>query len=1084
MVFPYNRFERLLGFVRLHPFLSTGIFHAVLITLFSIFTFFWGHGHIVFIDLTEGINLSDAYNRIFYSYANNLGEAIAEKQRVVPFTNMWVFYKILNLSEENFVPFRILFGYYLSIVGFVFLLSSLNLRSIKNKGHFLFGAAFIATAFYLYNPWMTNRILHNFLYFSTFTVTVHIALLYKCLFDKSLTSKKTFYILMVLNGLLLGTFMGTPHTALLILISSLPLIVIALIQKTFLRTLIYSLVVPLIGVVSGLYWLLPFVLYKPIPDRVESTTILDLLSQKASVFNVLKLQGYWWDRILPGYFPDFLKEIPGGENLFDILYLIPLLFLASAIFYFRKSKIAYYISIIFIVGLFLSSYTSYSKNVYEFLMFQNYYTSIVGWLFREIEKFSYLIALVYSLSIFLVLNIKSKKSLRAFYVFAIILTVLNIYYLIGYTQKNLRKVVVPNDYSEVNNLLLKDSSQYNIAYYPQVQFLKWAPNIDSANYVSNLSSDKPALPNVEGDSYTKYFINTLLEPQMLNQIDVGEALNIMGIKYLIIRNDSRGKDLEETLYDLNKQASLSKIWEGHYLTVYENHAFNGLLEIKNEKLVTNMGLNFLETFNISGEKLSDYLIEYSDFPLFNESFNENDHTSYLLDDEGFMDLAMSKFSSDFVYPSDYIQGTNPNAGWAIVSLSNKTHAENDLYFNNFDITNRQSNYGKEVILSLGGLSFNKNSTEQPRVIYDAFIFPQADSFQVTKESEDRIEVKFLGEEKDYIWNIFRSGKVDITKINAIGFEGKFEGGEYLEPHIKFYYYDSSFNYLGNQVFYPQGNEFSGVFKAPRGANYIDFSLWVRGKNAGKVDYTFKNLKFYDVGTNYSFPEINFELENRNCENNCVLYARILESTNYPSNLEIVVNENNRASINNTRINSKYKWIRIMDLDAEDKYNIIIRNLEGFNSVASIAIVDENRVISELNNYKDYLESDRFSKEFFDGGKVLYKAGQNRSLETQRRLEKYVVSSPVQYGFQIASSDVNDFLVFKKPYKPGWELRCDGKTFNSMNVFSIGWKIDLNSNQCEILYTPQSLFELGVYISFVAGFMAFISVVVVKTLDSR
>jgi|688.fasta_scaffold00063_65 hypothetical protein len=1062
------KFRSIKKFAFEHPFLSVGLLHAILITIYSLFTFFWGSGHIVFIDLTEGINLSDASDRIYYSYANNWGEAIAEKQRVVPFTLMWVLFKILHLGEANFVPFRILFGYYLSIIGFVFMLSSFKSRSLKAQEWFLLAAIFASTAFYLYNPWMTNRILHNFLYFSPFTVTMHLGLLYRCLFKNE--NNRWFYLMLLLNGVLLGTFMTTPHTALLVLIPTTLLIILALINGTYLRTFIYVLLVPILAVLHGLYWILPFLLYKPIPDRVESISILDLLSQKASIINVLKLQGYWWDRILPGYFPDSFSLTPGASFMFGILYLIPCLFLGYGIYYYRKLKISYFIGFLFAISIFLSSYTFLSKDFYEFIMFKTSISDSIGWLFREIEKFSYLTVLSYAIGIFLVFNIKNIKLLRTFYVFFVILFILNFAYLFRYTQMNLRKVSVPNDYEEINRIMLRDSSQFNIAYYPQVQFLKWSPSIDSSNYISNLSSNKPALPNVEGDSYTKYYINTVLDSSMVDHIDVGDALNSIGIKYLIIRNDMRGRDVEELLYSLEKQDSLLRLWGGEYLTVYQNKKFNGLLEVRNKRLVTNLGLNYLESFAITGESLASYFTEYTDLNTELNIEGPNVPTSFLFDIDGPLDLSINKYKSGFVYPSDFVNITNPSSSWALTSLSNKTHAENELYFNNFNITARPSNYGKEVLISLGGLHLNEDFIGEFKNLNDALIFPKNDLFQIVQDPKNGNTISYKGEEKDYVWNIYRTNKLNVADINAIGVEGLFEGMEFLEPHIKFYYYDQNLNSLGVQVFYPELNKFSGVFKVPRGVSYVDFSIWVRGKGAGKVAYTLKNLKVYDVGTKYFYPQLTVPVQNVLCQADCALYARVLESSNYPAEIEVIVDKVSKNILKNTRTGSKYRWVKVSDLAYKDKYDVTLVNLSGFNSIAALAVVNKLELESEIAKKEEYLNSEVFEK-FLIEDKTFYRNKlENTFIKSE--LNEYVYYSPVKYSFNAFLAEKANYLIFKKPSKPGWELTCGGKRASQIGSISAAWQILEGENNCEIYYIPQSYYLIGLRMSLAALFTSF------------
>ncbi len=143
-----NFIKNIFSFISHKPFFSAFIIHIIIITLYCGLNLIQGGGHAVFIDITEGVNLSDASNRVYYSYADNWGESIAEKQRIVPFTVMWQLYKFLPLGDDDFVPFRILVGYLLSIIGFVSMLklvyeseNSPNHNSLK---------LFVASSSFLY----------------------------------------------------------------------------------------------------------------------------------------------------------------------------------------------------------------------------------------------------------------------------------------------------------------------------------------------------------------------------------------------------------------------------------------------------------------------------------------------------------------------------------------------------------------------------------------------------------------------------------------------------------------------------------------------------------------------------------------------------------------------------------------------------------------------------------------------------------------------------------------------------------------------------------------------------------------------
>ncbi len=1048
------------AFVKKNPFYTALLIHLTIITIYVGSTLLNGSGHPVFVDLTEGVNLSDASNRIYYTYADNWGEAVAEKQRIVPFTILWALYKVLPLGDDDFIPFRILAGYWFSIIGFILGLK-LMYESEKDKSHKslkLFLAVLLATAVYIYNPWMTNRIIHNFLYFSTFTVPLSFGLAYKYFFGDS----KKPWILLVLNGLLLGTFMTTPHTILLVGIALLGVLIIALIRRKFSKILLFIFTVIPIAIISGLYWILPFLLYRPSPDRVESLTIFQLLARNTSLFEILKLQGYWWNYILPDYTP--LKDKIGAA-ISNIVYLIPAALLVSATIVNPKKKINQILAIISVLALFLSTYTFLSGSMYEFLMF-NEHTKFIGWLFREIEKFSYLLAFAYAVGVFVAItSIKNKLATKLICLLLIPVFFFYGFYLSVYVHRNLVKVPIPPDFYEMNRVFDLDKSEYNVAFYPLVQRTNWTNHIDSANYITNLSSSKPALPNAEGDSFIRYFIETMLSNSNIDRVNIGKALNTIGVKYLIIRKDSIGFDSERTMSSLEAQTSLEKVWEGNYLAIYNNIEYKGLLEVRNYKLSTNLGLDVWGTLDFADINSRNYLIEYLDNP-FEPNLDKDSQipTAYLIDSEGPMDIAMNSFINSFVFPADKVNVSDPDSNWAIGSLTNKTHAETDLYFQNYDIRNRQLNYDHEVILTLGGFKWPKLNGQVYKSLEFSFIPSQG--YKV-EPKDNKLNISYDGEEKDDVWSIFPSSRFKVGNISSIGLKGKIDAPEYLEPHFKFRYYDSFDKYLGVQVFYPKDGTIESVFKIPAGTDSIEFSIWTRGKDYGHTSFRVEELGFYDLGQDYTYPEVNTEVKT-SCRANCVLMARLLKSNNYPSLLEFDIN-GSKYVVNNTSLNSKYMWIKVADIEnPSETANVKIRNIEGFNSIAVLAIIDSSLLEQKLAEINAFLDSNT-KLTIYEGGATVYlDDNYEMNLSSGRNaLANYVRYSPVKYSFEITKLPEAAYLMFKRPYKPAWMLTCSGSQAKpALNSFSNAWAVK-NLGNCTIVYFPQDLYMKGLMISGIA-----------------
>lgn len=1050
-----------------HPFFAALFIHLIIITIYCCVNLIQGGGHAVFIDITEGVNLSDASNRVYYSYADNWGEAIAEKQRIVPFTIMWQLYKFLPLGEDDYVPFRILFGYFLSIIGFV---SALRLvydsdsHKKDSNSPKLFWAILFGTAIYIYNPWMTNRIIHNFLYFSTFTVPLSFGLAYKYFFG----SPKKQLLWLMLNGLLLGTFMTTPHTILLVGIVLFAVILMALIRREYKKILIFMLTVVPLAIASGLYWLLTFLLYKPSPDRVESLSILQLLAQHATPFKVLKLQGYWWDLILPDYSP--LKD-QISKIISNIIYLIPLGFLTLAVWINPKKRFSQIFSVIFIIAFFLSTYTILSAPIYEFLIF-NEKTKFIGWMFREVEKFSYLIGLAYALGLFsLILSMGKKSLMKLVCLFSILVLVLYGVYLNAYVHKNLVKVPIPQDFHEMNRIFGLDKSEYNVVFYPSVQRTNWSTHLDSANYISNLSSDKPALPNVEGDSYTRYFIESVLDPRTLDSVNVGRALNTIGAKYLIIRKDSIGFDSKSLMQELDGQHSVTKIWEGDYLAIYDNAEYKGLLEVRNYKLSTNLGLNVWPTLDFAEINSRNYFIEYLDSPFETDNNNPEVPMAYLLDSEGPMDIAMNSFISEFNYPSDDVKVTDPDSNWAIGSLTNKTHAEVGLYFQNYNITNRQLNYDHEVVLTLGGFKWPESIDSGLQPLNLVFI-PKSGYKVEVKDGKTLIDHK--GEEFDDVWSIFTSSKFKVGNISSIGFKGEIKADEYLEPHFKFYYYSESDQLLGIQAFYPKNDSIESVFKVPTGTDSVSFSVWSRGKGYGQTQFKIEDLAFYNLENDYVYPKINSKVHT-SCKGECSVIARVLRSNNYPSLLEFTV-KGEKYELNNTSLESKYVWLKIADIYNDlQEVDIEIKNIEGFNSVAAIAIVDTQEFQEKLDGIRAYFDQNTTRYPVYEDGTSVYLDNSYDMAYSSGRnaLDHYVRYSPIKYSFEVTRLPEPAYLAFKKPYKSAWRLTCpEGVKMPAINSFSNLWVVK-EKGLCVAEYWPQSLYLRGLGLSIGAIMMALI-----------
>ena len=205
----------------------------------------------------------------------------------------------------------------------------------------------------------------------------------------------------------------------------------------------------------------------------------------------------------------------------------------------------------------------------------------------------------------------------------------------------------------------------------------WFKSVDSMNYFSNLSVNKPTVPLSEEDSRTKYFLNYVLDLSNVNKINVGKALNLIGVKYLIIRNDDYNYSYQDTISALEKQQSLNLVFQKDFLYVFENKEYSGLIDIKTSKISTNLGLEtlkYLDAFNINTATTK---IDFVDKDVTSDILP----VSYLLEQGDLNDFVLPFFKNSFIYPSNFSYTNNPSGNWANLSLQGKTHAESTFYFN-------------------------------------------------------------------------------------------------------------------------------------------------------------------------------------------------------------------------------------------------------------------------------------------------------------------------------------------------------------------------------------------------------------------
>ena len=1054
-----NKITRfLVFFLSLIPFIALLIFTANVL---------FKPGYIYHTDVTESTDVSNLYQRYIYTYSNDLGEALAEKARIPTFFAVYGVFKLAKVfgaDDSLYVKIKILALLVISYSFFViYIYKLMSILSNKDEQRLsswvgIVAGANIAGLCYVTNYWFVNRIMHFGLFFSTALLPITFYYLYRFFYHDS--SFKNLVKLSIFSSI----FSATPHTLLMTgLLSGVLAIVYLVTYREGLKVKLSKLAklgaYQVLFLAVNSYWLLPYLISLSTPDAVLSETIVNLLAKNASIVNGINLTGYWLT--IPGtYFHQPLNLIN------QLVSFVPALFLAGFfLFFWRKNRpLALTGLITALASLFFATSSKLSNPLYFFLMFDSPLKAW-GWLFREYDKIGIVLAFCYALATALTLS----KCWKKLYL-TIPLLVLAVAYLCGnfyFYAKTLTEkytpVTVPQEYSQVINLLKSDPQDFNTAWYPGVIQPYWAKNEEVRFVFTNLLSPKPAITT--RSEYINY-LDYLTDIENIYGVNTGKALDMLGIKYLIIRRDDQLFKKNALADELEIQDSLEKVLTTTNLTVFKNTLFSGLTKYTTERLSTNLGLETLKYLDNVGADTKYTLVDYTDKP----AGVDLAPTIYLVANNELLDTALQSYTGQFIYPYNYThkkEDGNPGY-WKLGSLENINHAETRFFFTNLGLTLPQFDYTGGVVIARDGwqkkTDFNPNSTNH----LDIRFSPQSN----LQQTGSNIKYTAQGSDFGYYWNIQRSNKLPVSNVEALQLRLSPNIPDYLVPHFKITSYDSEDKLLETEAVYPnEQNLLDTIIKIPRDAAKIDFSIWTLSypKEGQTVLYTYdiKNLSLEDITNQVEPVSLSFT-QKAPCKQECWIYARVLKSK-LGGNLQIELNnkiyqvDTNTHETDESPIPERYTWLELGKIDqAEDRLKIRLTNLSGFNSVNALALLTNE----QHDQLTQKINSIPVEKDF--GARVPRQSFITTTMLNPTLYQLDVIGETKQAGV----------LIFAKPYSKNWRLSSLTQPPIIANGYVNGWYMsDLKPGTYYIEYTPQKYFYIGTVIS-VATFLTAVAYLIV------
>ena len=992
-------------------------------------------GYIIFMDVTESLDIRNTFQKYIYTYSDDIGESLAEKARIPLFYFVYSIYKIFSFNPASFIKVKILVLMALTLFSFTFSLKLLEKRlETDTKKNLWIVATTFGALFYITNYWFTNRILHFYLFFSSVTIPISFALFYIYLHSEKRDFRKLIYLIFFLS-----IFTATPHTVLFEFLIFFTLSIVYFFTSSWTKTkerippLIYFFT-PLY-LLTNLYWILPFAVSNSSPDAVWSKTITNLLSKNAGIINSVRLMGYWLVDI-KDYFVQNNYAISFSQMA---LTFIPLTALIVTIILFRKKVISKSLFILFLLSAFLGTASLITNKFYFYLMF-DFPIKDFGWLFREYDKFGIVLAFVYAVCIsLLVYKMLGHKILRYLFIAVFCLLIASqLYFLNSQLNKNFRSTIVPEDFFKVNYLLRQDNDIYNTAWYPGTSKPTWADTEEVRFVFSNKISDKPTITT---RSDLIYYLDYIFSNVNIEEINVGKALDMVGVKYLVARKDYSLFGSVEFINKLDNQKSLEKVFSGNYLVLFKNKEFTGLFKTYNNQIITDMGLNILKNLDSYNIKTKNTLINFTD-----NFSNLNISKYFILNNQ--LNYKINKFSNRFVYPANYVSEVeNGNADrWRKASLKNLNHAESNFFFNNLGVTNSQFDYDNLVVNARDGWEKVDKRKKPISTIPIKF----SDHKNVTIDGK---KISYTSKPNDfkYFWNTIRSDRFDTKKIKAIHIKFDSNIDKSLIPHFKVSSYLND-DRVDIKFVYPDGNgDVDNIVKIPAGATEADFSMWTLSSTGKDYSYELKGFEIFNISNNVRPLTLNLKTNNYCDSSECVLLTRALYNKR-GGNVQFIVDGKyfgintkleEEKNFSKANVESVYKWATPGSFKSNQKtLNISILNIDGFNSINALVLLTKKEYEDLIyENANNNVLNESFTSATANIGKI----------------------NPAKYKVQIDANNKSFVLGFSKPFSRNW--LANGKESTIINGFINGW--DFNNGKDKkitVEYKPEKFFHIGLIIS--------------------
>lgn len=616
----------------------------------------------------------------------------------------------LNFPAEAFFKFMILSIFVISGVS-MYITTRYFIRSHCADRKTVFVCSLIASLVYAFNPWVMDRIYHIYL-----LVTYSLIPLILLISVKILKKNQVDLRLILALTLLCSIGSTSPHSIFFIflLIASLYIYFLLLERKKLVSKAENLVLIIAIYVLINAFWILPLIHYSylsgsPYPDYVFHVDTVRMLSRNSDITNVLRLTADWWPKVSYSF-----DTYPLNALWTFASFAISTLSFIAVIFR-RRDRLVICFSVLGAFLVFLAMGTnSPLPTAYEWLCFDSPLGASFGWLFRDPNKWTLLLPLVFSVLLasaclgFINLfkrirNVSLKKATTVAYV-SLVFSLVFVYITpsaTNYFNGPFKPVKIPQEILKVNSWLANNPDSFQVLWLPSYaeHGSTWAYDGLSGAFELD-SSAKPTFD--VGDKYARSYLNYFDKTLSENRSNLSATyLNPLNVRYIIFHDDSTDKEYaSHLLQGLQSQKDLELVNHNGTIYVFENRDWtNKLFQSFPKTAVITGGFDrFISLSALNTINLSEFSIVFADqnIPVDN-SLNAD---LLVLSGDALSDaLPFFLNESLIISPFDSVTRHKPDEVWSKACLSDLSGGPFHPYLESFGVDSWDFDYGKGVVFT-------------------------------------------------------------------------------------------------------------------------------------------------------------------------------------------------------------------------------------------------------------------------------------------------------------------------------------------------------------------------------------------------